>query len=492
VNTDILPPEEATKRFTALRADRYDFVILGGGSAGLSAADLACALGAKVALLDRTRLGGDCLNTGCVPSKALLYAARLAAQTRRPSSSGADTGDSAVDFPAVMDGVRRAIEAIYRRSDNPERLLAKGVDVAFGETHFIRPDRLSVNGREIFANRVLICTGAHPRIPSISGLEQSDYLTNETVFDLRALPPRLAILGGGPVGCELAQAFARLGAQVTILQRADRLLPKEDPAASELLRARLVAEAVTVHTNATVDAVAARDGATVVSARAEGVAHQVPCDKLLVAVGRAPNVEGLGLDAAGIHYDARAGVSVDKYLRTSNPRVYAAGDVIGGYYFAHAAALHARTAARNALFPGARALDQRVMPWATFTDPEIARVGLSEEKARRQRGASVRTYVEAFSAVDRAVTDEATEGFVKLVSTRRGVVLGAQIVGPGAGDYINEVALAMQQHLGLGALANTTHVYPTLALAIQQAAGQFTLEHSRRNPLLGLLRRRIR
>lgn len=492
MNTDILPPEEATKRFTALRADRYDLVILGGGSAGLSAADQASALGAKVALVDRTRLGGDCLNTGCVPSKALLHAARLAAQLRQSSSSGADARDSAVDFAAVMDGVRRAIETIYRRSDNPERFLAKGVDVAFGETQFIRPDRLSVNGKEIFANRVLICTGGQPRISSIPGLEQSKYLTNETVFDLRALPPRLAILGGGPVGCEMAQAFARLGAQVTILQRGDRLLPREDPAASVVLRARLVAEGVTVHTNTTVDAVAAREGVTVVAARVEGVAHEVACDKLLMAVGRVPNVEGLGLDAAGIHYDAHTGIAVDRYLRTSNPRVYAAGDVIGGYYFAHAAALHARTAVRNALFPGARALDQRVMPWATFTDPEIARVGLSEEEARAQRGASVRIYVEPFTAVDRAVTDEATEGFVKLVSTRRGVVLGAQIVGPGAGDYINEVALAMQQHLGLRALADATHVYPTLALAIQQAAGQFTLEHSRRNPLLGLLRRRIR
>jgi pyruvate/2-oxoglutarate dehydrogenase complex dihydrolipoamide dehydrogenase (E3) component len=427
-----------------------------------------------------------------VPSKALLHVARLAAWTRQTSSPDGDAHGGSVNFSTVMDHVRRAIDAIYQRSDSPERFIAKGVDVAFGEVRFTRPDRLSVNGKEIYANRVLICTGARPRIPSIPGLEQSDYLTNETVFDLRTLPPRLAILGGGPMGCELAQAFARLGAQVTVLHRADRLLPREDPAASELLRTRLVAEGVTVHTNTTVDAVAELDGATVLSAHVEDAAREVVCDKLLVAIGRAPNVDGLGLDVAEIAYDARKGIVVNKHLRTSNPRVYAAGDVLGGYYFTHAAALHARIAVRNALFPGASALDQRVMPWATFTDPEIALVGLTEEEARRRLGASVRTYTQPFFAVDRAVTDEVTEGFVKLVSTRSGALLGAQIVGPGAGDYINEVAVAMQQHLGVRALANTTHIYPTMALAIQQAAGQFTLEQSLRNPLLGLLRRRAR
>jgi pyruvate/2-oxoglutarate dehydrogenase complex dihydrolipoamide dehydrogenase (E3) component len=492
VSTAILSPEEATKRFATLPSDRYDLLILGGGSAGLTAADLASALGARVALVDHKRLGGDCLYTGCVPSKALLHAARLAALASQAFSSRADGHSSSANFSTVMDGVRHAINEIYQRSDHPERFIARGVDVAFGETHFISRNRLSVNGKAIFANRFLICTGSHPIVPPIPDIERCGYLTNETVFDLREAPQRLAILGGGPVGCELAQAFTRLGAQVTILQRADRLLPKEDPAASALLRAQLVAEGVVIYTSTQVDRVAERDGATVVSARVKGAGREVTCDKLLVAVGRAPSIDHLGLDAAAIAYDARTGIAVDKYLRTSNPRVYAAGDVIGGYIFAHAAALHARTAVRNALFPGASALDQRVMPWATFTDPEIARVGLGEEEARRRYGASVRAYTELFSAVDRAVTERATEGFVKLVSTRTGAVLGAQIVGPGAGDYINEVALAMQRHLGLRELAATTHVYPTLALAIQQAASQYTMEQSLRNPLLGFLRRRAR
>jgi len=492
MTTAILPPEEATKRFTMLPSDRYDLLILGGGSTGLVAADFANALGAKVALVDRSRLGGECLYTGCVPSKALLHCARLVAHARRWSATGGDGHKSAVDFSAIMNSVRQAIDEIYRRSDNPERFISKGVDVAFGETRFVRHDRLSVNGKEIFANRVFICTGSHPVIPSIAGLEQSDFLTNETVFNLPDLPSRLAILGGGPVGCELAQAFARLGAHVTILQRADRLLPREDPAASEVLRARLMAEEITIHTRAGVDAVERRGSETVISAHVDGATQEIVCDRLLIAVGRAPNVDGLGLDVAGVTADIRTGIVVDKGLRTSNPRVYAGGDVIGSYRFTHAAALHARVAVRNALFLGASAVDQRVMPWATFTDPEIARVGLSEEEARRRHGSSVRTFTQPFTEVDRAVTDEATDGFVKLVSTRGGGLLGAQIVGPGAGDYINELALAMRQRLGLRALANATHVYPTLTLAIQQAAGKYTMERLQRNLLLGLLRRRVR
>jgi pyruvate/2-oxoglutarate dehydrogenase complex dihydrolipoamide dehydrogenase (E3) component len=490
MTTAILPPEEAAKRYTTLQSGRYDLLILGGGSAGLVAAELASAFGAKVALVDRSRLGGECLYTGCVPSKALLHCARLAVYARRWAAHGADARKSVTDFAAVMNSVRHAIDDIYRQSDNPERFVAKGVEVAIGETRFVGRDRLSVNGKEVFANRVFICTGSHSLIPSIAGLERSDFLTNETVFDLRELPSRLTILGGGPVGCELGQAFARLGAQVTILQRADRLLPKEDPAASALLRARLVAEGMTIHTRAAIDAVERRGSDTVVLAHVDDAPQEVVCDRLFVAVGRGPNVDGLSLDVAGVRADARSGIVVDKRLRTSNPRVYAGGDVIGGYRFTHAAALHARVAVRNALFLGATELDQRVMPQATFTDPEVARVGLGEEEARRRHGSSVRTFVQSFTGVDRAITDEATEGFVKLVSAKDGAVLGAQIVGPGAGDYINEVALAMQQHLGVDALASTTHVYPTLALAIQQAAGQYAIERTRRNPFLGFLRRR--
>jgi pyruvate/2-oxoglutarate dehydrogenase complex dihydrolipoamide dehydrogenase (E3) component len=290
------------------------------------------------------------------------------------------------------------------------------------------------------------------------------------------------------MGCELGQAFARLGAHVTILQQRERLLPRDEPEASRMLQARLEVEGVTIHTRSRPVHVDRRDNGKVVAYETPDGTREAVGNELLVAVGREPNVADLGLDAAGVHYDARMGIKVDRYLRTSNRQVYAAGDVIGGHRFTHAAALQARTAVRNALFPGRTALDERVMPWATFTEPEVAHVGLTEVQAREQYGTRVQTFTQSFRTLDRAITDGATEGFVKLVSLSNGKLLGAQIVGAAAGESINELALALAQGLGVARLASATHVYPTYSLAIQQAAGQYTIGRAARSPTIQFLR----
>jgi len=361
--------------------------------------------------------------------------------------------------------------------------------VAFGEMRFLSPRALNVNGQTISARRFLIATGSHPTVPPVPGLHETGFLTNETIFSLRTLPVRLAVIGGGPIGCELGQAFARLGSQVTILQRPARLLPKDEPEASAALLAQLKTEGVTVALGATVTEVTRRERGALLTVQVSGETVEVEVDAILVATGRAPNVEDLDLEAAGVQYDTQRGVHVDEYLRTSNPRVCAAGDVTGGYLFTHAAALDARVAIRNALFPGKSKRDTRVMPWATFTEPEVAHVGLTEADARRQYGASVNVTTQHYAGVDRAVTDDATAGFLKLISKSNGRLLGAQIVGPRAGDNVNELALALAQRLTLSQIAAATHVYPTLALAIQQAAGSHSMERASRSAILKFLRR---
>jgi pyruvate/2-oxoglutarate dehydrogenase complex dihydrolipoamide dehydrogenase (E3) component len=485
-------PKQAAARYRRLPQARYDLVIIGGGSAGLSAAELARTLGASVAVVDREKLGGECLYTACVPSKALLHAAQIAATVRHAGTAGLRASLEPTDMASVMARVQQAIEQVYEESDAPEHLLARGIDVAFGETRFISPRTLSVNGQIITARRFLIATGSHPTIPPIPGLHEAGFLTNETLFSLRVLPKRLAVIGGGPIGCEMGQAFARLGSQVTMLQRPERLLPKDEPEASAALQAQLEREGVVVALGTTITSVSQCQRDVTLTFQVEGETREGEADAILVATGRAPNVSGLDLAAAGVHYDSQRGVAVDAFLRTSNPRIYAAGDVTGGYRFTHAAALDARVAVRNALFPGNRKRDSHVMPWATFTEPEIAHVGLTEAQARHQHGPSVRVFTQHYTGVDRAVTDDATAGFLKLVSESNGRLLGAQIVGPRAGDNINELALALTQHLTLSQLAAATHVYPTFALAIQQAAGAYAMEHACHSTVIKLLRRLIR
>jgi pyruvate/2-oxoglutarate dehydrogenase complex dihydrolipoamide dehydrogenase (E3) component len=484
--------DEARRLFAAPKRERYDVIVIGGGSAGLSAAGLAAALGARVALLDSDKLGGECLYTGCVPSKALLHAARVAAQVRRAGELGLDARLGPVDLGRVADAVQRVIGAVYEEADAPENYAHYGIDVVLGPVRFLARDAVEANGHRIRGGGFLLATGSHAALPDVPGLEEVSYLTNESVFDLRRLPETLTVLGGGPVGCELGQAFARLGSRVTILQRAARLLPRDEPEASAALLARLEAEGVRVLTSAAARSVALRDGQKIVTFEGPDGAAEVAADELLVAVGRAPNLAGLDLEAAGVRYDPWKGVAVDAHLRTSNPRVSAAGDVIGGNRFTHAAALQARTAVRNMLFRSvARTkLDERVMPWATFTQPEVAHVGLTEAEARRRHGEGVRVYTQPLPGVDRAWTDGEPEGFIKLVATPKGMLLGATVVGLAAGELINELALALKAGIGLSQLAATTHVYPTLALGIQQAAGKYSIAATARSPLVRLFRTR--
>lgn len=482
--------ETAPRR--APRRDRYDLVIIGGGSAGLSAASTAALFGVQVALIDRERLGGECLYTGCVPSKALLHVARVAQEIRTAQRIGLRAHLDAVDLGAVADQVHHVIDRAYVR-DAPEAYERLGVEVLFGEACFVSPRELAINGRTICSRAYIVATGSHAAAPSVPGLADAGYLTNDSVFDVRKLPAKLAIIGGGPIGVELGQAFARLGSHVTILQRPDRLLPKEEPDASAVVRRVLAAEGVTVQTRTTAQGVSLRNGLKVISVRrADGTTEEVAADEILVALGRTPNVTGLGLEAAHVQYDQSAGIKADDALRTANPRIYVAGDVRGAPYFTHAAAQQARIAVRNALTPFRARRDDRALPWATFTDPEVARVGLTEAEARERHGDDVCVYTQPFSEVDRADTEEATEGFVKLVATRKGEMLGAHLVGLSAGEYVNELALAMRAGIRLGQIAATVHVYPTMAIAIQQAAGYYAAERARSGALPGVIRSYLR
>jgi len=472
----------------------YDLVIVGGGSAGLVAAPAAAAIGARVALVDKERLGGECLWSGCVPSKSLLASARAAHQTRQLPAFGLAGQLAPVDLGAVMDRVQGVIATIERTED-AAAMRRRGIDVHFGHAAFRSPHELVVDGQVLRGRTFLLCTGSHPAVPPIEGLEAVDYLTNETVFGLRALPQHLIVAGGAPEGAELAQAFRRLGAAVTVLAGDDGLLPREEAAASDALAFVFAREGITVIRSKLV--AVSPEGRDIRARYAGGGGEgEVRGDRLLLALGRQPNVAGLELERAGVAYDPDKGIHIDAYLRTSAPHILACGDVTGPYLFTHAAGFQAAAAVRNALFPLAKSkvrLDP--MPWTTFTDPEVARVGLTEEEARQAHG-TVLTLRAGFAHVDRARADGQAEGFVKLIVTPwRGRILGGHIVGPHAGELIQEVTLAMRRGLSVTALAGTIHVYPTLAMAVQQAAlgfyAQWPLYQRARRPLRALARRGV-
>ena len=452
----------------------YDLVALGGGTAGLVIDIFGAQLGARVAIVEADRLDGECTWTGCVPSKALIASANVAAMTRRTELYGlppaAFRGD--IDLGSVLDRMRVLRRQIYEESDSEERLLDLGCDVIKGRGRFISPHELSVDGRTITARHFCIATGAHAAIPPLDGLDRMPYLTSEDIFELREVPPRLLVVGGGPIGLELGQALSRLGSTVTVAKMAPHVLPHEDPQIAEQLRNGLEEEGMTILTGTTVAALRAEGGAKQVTLRSNGSTTQITADAILVATGQAPNVYDYGLEAAGVAYERTRGITVDRYLRTTNKRIYAAGDVLGRYRFTHMAAYEAQIVLRNALFPHHTKADYTITPWATFTDPEVARVGLTEEEACERYGRNkVDAFGHSFASVDRAIVDGKAVGMVKVVCTgRRARIVGAHIVGPSAGELIHEYVIAIKKKMTNFEFAETIHVYPTLSEGPRYAA----------------------
>jgi pyruvate/2-oxoglutarate dehydrogenase complex dihydrolipoamide dehydrogenase (E3) component len=453
-------------------APRYNLVVIGAGTAGLVTAAAGAGLGARVALVEREFLGGDCLNVGCVPSKSIIRSARAVGEIGAAAAVGVRTAPPDVDFPAVMARMR-AVRARIAEHDSAARFTGLGVDVFLGAARFTGPDTVEVGGRTLRFRRAVVATGARAAAPPVAGLAEAGFLTNETVFSLTRRPDVLAVVGGGPIGCELAQAFRRLGSDVVLLTDTRHLLPREDDDAAALVERALVADGVRLVLDARLERVERADGRKVLHYTAGGASGRIAADEILVGTGRQPNVDGLGLDAAGIAHDPRTGVRVDDFLRTTNPRVYAAGDVCLATKFTHAADFAARIVVQNALFLGRKRLSQLVMPWCTYTDPEVAHVGLSDAEAAR-RGVAIRTFTVPFADVDRALADAEEGGFVKLhVAARKDTILGATIVARHAGDMLNEITLAMVAGIGLGRLASVIHPYPTQAEAIRKAADAY-------------------
>jgi pyruvate/2-oxoglutarate dehydrogenase complex dihydrolipoamide dehydrogenase (E3) component len=449
---------------------RYDLVVVGGGTTGVVAAQAAARTGAKVALVERHLLGGNCLNTGCIPSKALIRTSRLYAEMRDAERYGAQVpGDIRVDFPAVMRRMR-AIRARLSRACSAADLASAGIDVFFGLGRFTDPDTLQVGATPLRFRKALIATGARPDTPPIPGLVAAGYYTNASVFDLTELPPRLLVIGGGPLGCEMAQAFCRFGAHTTIVQHWPLFLPREERDAAQILSAALAHDGIAVRLNTQVVRVREEGGHKLADLVSDDYHSTIAVDAILTGTGRVPSVEGLGLEAAGVTYDATHGVHVDDFLRSSNPRIYAAGDVCLEDKFNDTADASARIAVRNALEGGRGRLSELTKTWCTYTDPEIAHVGIYVRQARAQ-GIPVKTYTILMHDVDRAVADSEEAGFVK-IHVREGSdhILGATIVARHAGEMINEITLAMQGGIGLCTLGRVMHPYPTQAEAITKAA----------------------
>ena len=437
--------------------DTWDLLVVGGGTAGIVGAKTAAGLGARVAVVERARTGGDCLWTGCVPSKALLAAASAAAGARRAHRLGVVVGGVGVDFAAVMRHVHGAIATI-EPTDSPEALRAAGVEVLSAEGRFGSPRTVEAAGRTLRFHHALIATGAAPVVPDVPGLRACAPLTSDTVWTLETLPSRLVVMGGGTIGCELAQAFARLGSRVTVVESAERLLPQEDPDASSLVRSALEHDGAVVLTDSTVVRAAGRSGGGTVTVEAAGREQELPYDALLVAVGRRPGTAGLGLDAAGVTLDERGTVEVDEHLRTTNPRVWAAGDVTGFPRFTHVAGVHGSIAATNAVLGVRRTVSTAAIPRVTFTDPEVAAVGAATWS---EHGPAPRTVTREHRDVDRAVAEDRADGFARLALDRRRRIVGATVVGPRAGESLAELVLAVDRGLSTSRFAGAMHAYPT-------------------------------
>lgn len=454
-------------------AERYNLVVIGGGTAGLVTAAGAAGLGAKVALIEKHLMGGDCLNVGCVPSKTIIRSSRVVAEIRDAAQFGIHVPEGTeVDFSAVMERMRQ-IRAGISHHDSAERFQKLGVDVFLGEGQFVDSHTLEVAGQRLKFKKAVIATGARAVQPTIEGLASAGYLTNETVFSLTERPNRLAVIGGGPIGCELAQAFRRFGSQVILFHKNAHILNKEDTDAAEIVQQRFIQEGIQLILQSQIQRVEQTSTGKVIDYESNGKVESITVDEILVGTGRAPNVEGLNLEAVGVQYDKHKGVFVNDNLQTTNSRIYAAGDICMDWKFTHAADAAARIVIQNSLFLGRKKLSALTMPWVTYTDPEIAHVGMYAREAE-EKGIGVDTYLTQLSQVDRAIADGETEGFVK-VHVKKGSdqILGATIVARHAGEMISEVTLAMVGNLGLGTIATVIHPYPTQAEGIRKSADAY-------------------
>ena len=480
---DVLPEDEHNKQLIANVSPSdwtnptpqpiYNLVVLGGGTAGLITAAGAAGLGAKVALVERHLMGGDCLNVGCVPSKALIRPSRLAAEMGQAERFGLSAVEPrAEDFPKVMERLRR-IRAEISHHDSMQRYRDDmGVDVFRGEAKFSGPDTVEVGGQQLRFKKAVIATGARAVHPQTEGLAETGFRTNETIFNLTELPKQLIVIGGGPIGCELAQAFRHLGSEVTIIQRS-RFLPKEDPDASALLAEVFEREGIKVLLEAKVKKAQKVGTRKQLIVEHGGKEEIVEGDEILIGAGRAPNVEGLNLESVGVKYDTRHGITVNDNLQTTNPRIYACGDVCMAWKFTHAADAAARIVIQNTLFMGRAKLSNLNMPWATYTHPEVAHVGMYEADAKKL-GIETDTYKVDMSEIDRAQADGETDGFVK-VRVRKGTdqIVGATVVSAHAGEMISEISVAMAGKMGLKALSSVIHPYPTQSEAIKRVADAY-------------------
>ncbi|MBI2166947.1 MAG: dihydrolipoyl dehydrogenase [Candidatus Omnitrophica bacterium] len=455
--------------------EKFDLVIVGGGVAGLVTASGSAQFGAKVALVEKESLGGDCLHWGCVPTKTLVHSAKVASLVRRSEEFGIETSGAQVNFEKVTSRMRSVQERIGR-NDDPERFRKMGVEVIFGEGHFLDPRTFEVNGRQLRAKKFLIATGSRPVVIPIPGLKESGVLTNITALKLDYLPRSMAILGAGPIGLEFAQVFARLGTKVTVIEKMGQILPREDKEAADVLEVILKEEGIEIVTCMEVKEVKREAGGKrLLAAQCEIHGNlNLEVDEVMIAIGRAPNVEGLNLNIAGVEFDKK-GIKVDSTLRTTQKHIFAAGDVTGLYAFTHVAEYQAGIVVSNALFPLMnRKADYRVVPWVTYTDPELGRVGLTEEEAKKQFGEkNIQVFRFKFDEVDRAVIEGEGHGLIKLVTDKKNQILGAHLLGPNAGELLHEFVLAMKARLPITQISQTIHVYPTLSQAVKRASDQY-------------------
>lgn len=457
----------------------YNLIVIGAGSAGLSSAYIAAAVKAKVALIEKNKMGGDCLNTGCVPSKALIRTTRVLSYIKRHKDYGIKSAEASFDFAEVMDRVQRVIGKVEPH-DSVERYTKLGVDCHQGEAKILSPHEVSVNGNTLTTQNIIIATGARPFVPPIKGLEQIRFLTSDNIWELRTLPKRLVVAGGGPIGCELSQCFARLGSRVTQVEMMPNIMGREDEEICQAVKDRFVDEGIDVRVNTKAREVIMQDGKKFMVVERDGKEEQIEFDELLVAVGRKANTQGFGLEEIGVTISPRGTVEVDDYLRTNYKNIYACGDVAGPYQFTHTASHMAWYCTVNALFRPFKKfkVDYSVVPWCTFTDPEVAHVGINEKEASEKNiPYEVTRY--GIDDLDRAIADSEAHGVVKVLTVPgKDEISGVTIMGYHAGDLITEYISAMKYGLGLDRLLSTIHIYPTMSEANKYAAGMWKKAHA--------------